>query len=106
PHGRVSLINEEARRLFRIAGHVLHRPLGQVLPPGRLRDMLVDGPPELTDQTILTDEFALVVSRMPVKLAERDLGTVITARDRTETIGLLRELDSVKGLTDALRAQQ
>ena len=27
-------------------------------------------------------------------------------RDRTELVGLLRELDSVRGLTDALRAQQ
>ncbi len=27
---------------------------------------------------------------------------VVTVRDRTELVGLLRELDSVRGLTDAL----
>ena len=106
PDGRVSLINEEARRLFHIGGDVLRRPLRDVLPEGKVRDLLAEGPAEVTDETLLTEQFALVVSRMPVRLGERDLGTVITARDRTETIGLLRELDSVKGFTDALRAQQ
>jgi two-component system CitB family sensor kinase len=43
---------------------------------------------------------------MPVALRGRELGAVVTVRDRTELVGLLRELDSVRGLTDALRAQQ
>src|SRR5690348_16798644 len=43
---------------------------------------------------------------MPVTLHGRELGAVVTVRDRTELVGLLRELDSVRGLTDALRAQQ
>jgi two-component system CitB family sensor kinase len=34
------------------------------------------------------------------------VGSVVTLRDRTELEALLRELDSVNGLTDALRAQQ
>ena len=36
----------------------------------------------------------------------RDLGAVVTVRDRTELEGLLRELDSVDAMTNALRAQQ
>lgn len=55
---------------------------------------------------MLTDDHCLVVNRMPVTLHGRELGAVVTVRDRTELIGLLRELDSVRGLTDALRAQQ
>jgi two-component system CitB family sensor kinase len=43
---------------------------------------------------------------MPVSRQGRDLGAVVTLRDRTELEGLLRELDSVGALTDALRAQQ
>jgi two-component system CitB family sensor kinase len=43
---------------------------------------------------------------MPVSWQGRDLGAVVTLRDRTELEGLLRELDSVDALTDALRAQQ
>ena len=55
---------------------------------------------------MLTDEHCLTVNRMPVALAGRPPGAVVTLRDRTELSGLLRELDSVRGLTDALRAQQ
>ena len=58
------------------------------------------------DEVVLTDDHYLTVNRMPVTLAGRPHGSVVTLRDRTELSGLLRELDSVKGLTDALRAQQ
>jgi two-component system CitB family sensor kinase len=43
---------------------------------------------------------------MPVVRQGRDLGAVVTLRDRTELEGLLRELRAVDALTDALRAQQ
>jgi two-component system CitB family sensor kinase len=43
---------------------------------------------------------------MPVVLAGQPHGAVATLRDRTEMSGLLRELDGVRSLTDALRAQQ
>src|SRR6202022_672069 len=79
--------------------------LATLLPEGRLRDVLA-GAIGGADQVVLTEEHFLVVNRMPVSLAGRDLGAVVTLRDRTELEGLLRELDSVRGLTDALRAQQ
>jgi two-component system CitB family sensor kinase len=55
---------------------------------------------------VLTDDYYLTVNRRPVVLHGRELGAVVTLRDRTELSGLLRELDSVRALTDALRAQQ
>lgn len=55
---------------------------------------------------MLTDRYCLKVNRMPVWLQGRDLGAVVTVRDRTEHVELLRELDSVATLTDALRGQQ
>jgi two-component system CitB family sensor kinase len=58
------------------------------------------------DSVVVTDDHILVVNRMPVSRNGRDLGAVVTLRDRTELEGLLRELDSVDALTDALRAQQ
>jgi two-component system CitB family sensor kinase len=59
-----------------------------------------------SDTVVVTDDHILVVNRMPVAREGRDLGAVVTLRDRTELEGLLRELDSVDALTDALRAQQ
>ncbi|WP_262059558.1 sensor histidine kinase [Streptomyces sp. STR69] len=104
PDGRITVVNDEARTLLGL-GTALGSRLDEVLPDGRLRRAL-DGTLTGTDINVLTDDHCLVVNRMPVTLHGRELGAVVTVRDRTELIGLLRELDSVRGLTDALRAQQ
>jgi two-component system CitB family sensor kinase len=104
PGGRITVVNDEARTLLGL-GTALGSRLDEVLPDGRLRRAL-DGTLTGTDLNVLTDDHCLVVNRMPVTLHGRELGAVVTVRDRTELIGLLRELDSVRGLTDALRAQQ
>ncbi|WP_441249962.1 ATP-binding protein [Kitasatospora sp. McL0602] len=104
PQGRITVVNDEARRLLGL-GTALGARLDQLLPDGRLRRAL-DGSLTGVDLTVLTDSHCLAVNRMPVALRGRELGAVVTVRDRTELVGLLRELDSVRGLTDALRAQQ
>jgi two-component system CitB family sensor kinase len=104
PDGRITVVNDEARDLLGL-GTALGSMLAEVLPDGRLRRAL-DGTLAGSDISVLTDDHCLVVNRMPVALHGRELGAVVTVRDRTELIGLLRELDSVRGLTDALRAQQ
>ena len=104
PDGRITVVNDEARDLLGL-GTALGCTLEEVLPDGRLRRAL-DGTLSGSDISVLTHDHCLVVNRMPVALHGRELGAVVTVRDRTELIGLLRELDSVRGLTDALRAQQ
>ncbi|MBS2538720.1 sensor histidine kinase [Catenulispora sp. NF23] len=104
--GRVTMVNDEARRLL---GLPMFGGVGgfleDVVPAGRLQDLL-SGEIEGKDQVVLTDDYYLTVNRMPVTLAGKPHGAVVTLRDRTELSGLLRELDSVTSLTDALRAQQ
>ena len=102
--GRITVANDEARRLLGLGNALGHR-LAELLPDGRLRRAL-DGTLDGVDLTVLTDNHCLAVNRMPVVLHGFVLGAVVTIRDRTELIGLLRELDSVRGLTDALRSQQ
>ena len=104
--GRVSLVNERARRLLGLGTTALHSTLDDLLPPGRVRELMTGAAGEQVDETVLTDDNVLVITRMPVGHGGRPLGAIITIRDRTETAGLLRELDSVRSLTDALRAQQ
>ena len=103
--GRISVINAEAQRLLRIGPGLTGKPIEQVVPAGRLRDLLA-GTIEGADQVALTDDFLLVVNRMPVVLGGRDVGSVVTLRDRTEMEALIRELRSNIGLTAALRAQE
>src|SRR4051794_1490882 len=104
--GRVSLINEGARRLLGIGSTALHEPVADLVPPGRLRDVITGVTGEAADETVVTDAYVLIVTRMNVSHGDRPLGAVITIRDRTEFAGLVRELDSTRSLTDALRAQQ
>jgi two-component system CitB family sensor kinase len=105
PDDRITLINDEARRLVGVGSGVLGKRIGQLLPEGRLREVLTGEQPG-HDQIVLTEQHCLVVNRMRVRQGGRLLGAVVTLRDRTETEDLLRELTSTRGLTDALRAQQ
>ncbi|MDT4913917.1 MAG: two-component system, CitB family, sensor kinase [Pseudonocardiales bacterium] len=102
---RITLINNEARRLMRLSGTVIGRAVDEVFPPGRLRDVL-DGHADGPDQAVLTDDSLLVVNRNPVVVAGRDVGSVVTLRDRTELESLVRELHTMTGLASALRAQE
>jgi two-component system, CitB family, sensor kinase len=103
--GRVGVINTEAQRLLHLPPSVTGQHLDQILPAGRLRDLLA-ADEHGEDQIVLTDEYLLVVNRMPVVLGGRDIGAVVTLRDRTEMEALVRELRSVNELTTAMRAQE
>ncbi|MFD0689232.1 sensor histidine kinase [Actinomadura fibrosa] len=104
PAGRVAVCNDEAGRLLGAApehgGRVEH-----LAAEGALRDVLT-GAREADNLFVTAGERTLVVKRRQVHRNGRDLGAVITLRDRTELETLARELDSVGTLLDALRAQR
>ncbi|MBA2475402.1 MAG: sensor histidine kinase [Actinobacteria bacterium] len=103
--GRVLLVNDEAKRLLGLDDSALGRPLADVVPSGHVRDV-VGGRAAGPDQVVLVNDRVLVANRMPVTIRGRDVGAVVTLRDRTELEGLLRELHDVRSLADALRAQE
>ncbi|HEV7641582.1 MAG TPA: sensor histidine kinase [Gaiellaceae bacterium] len=103
--GRVTLVNDEARRLLDLADVAIGRELTDLVPPGHIREVLA-GNVELPDQVVLVGDRVLVVNRMPVTVRDGVVGAVITLRDRTELEHLLQELNDVRSLADALRAQQ
>jgi len=102
--GRVALANDEALRLLGLPAAIAGRPLRELVPEGRVRDVL-DGTASGVDQVVLARDRTLVVNRRPVKIRGSDVGAVVTLRDRTELEGILRELDTVRALAQALRAQ-
>jgi two-component system CitB family sensor kinase len=105
PQGRMNVINDEARRLLSLTGATLGQQLDELVSPGRLHDIL-SGAVTDADAVAVTDENLLVVNRMPVTVAGRKAGWVVTIRDHTEMEALLRQLDSVESITTALRAQE
>ncbi|HEY8980314.1 MAG TPA: sensor histidine kinase [Streptomyces sp.] len=98
--GRVRLLNDEARRLLGIGDEAMGRSLDEALGTGRTADVLA-GRVTGTDLLTVRGPRVLVTNRMPTD----DGGAVATLRDRTELEQLGRELDSTRGLIDALRAQ-
>jgi two-component system CitB family sensor kinase len=97
---RIRLLNDEARRLLGIGDEALGRSLDEALGEGRTADVLA-GRVTGTDLLTVRGQRVLVANRMPTD----DGGAVATLRDRTELEQLGRELDSTRGLIDALRAQ-
>ena len=104
PGDRITMVNDEARRLLVLGVTTSGGRLTDLLPTGRLREVLTGGD-IARDEVVLTDDRALLVNKMLVVLTGQPHGSVITLRDRTEIAGLIRELDGVRRLTETLRAQ-
>ncbi|MER8043832.1 sensor histidine kinase [Streptomyces sp. NPDC094032] len=98
--GRIRLMNDEAQRLLGLGPEATGRPLDEVLGSGRTADVLA-GRATGEDLVTVRGNRVLIANRMPT----HDGGAVATLRDRTELERLGRELDSTRGLIDALRAQ-
>ena len=105
PGGRIRVVNAQARRLLDLPDDVVDRRPVEAVGPGRLAELLEGRIAGDDDLLLVHGERVLVANRMPVRHQQRDLGAVITLRDRTELEGLVRELGSVRDLTDAMRAQ-
>ena len=103
---KILLINDEAMRLLDLSKSVVGQAIEAVLPQGRLLDLIEGETRQGDDEIVLNDKFSLRINARPVRQLGRHVGYVITLRDRTEHVGLLRELDGVTNLTNALRAQQ
>ncbi|MFB7334219.1 ATP-binding protein [Streptomyces adustus] len=98
--GRIRLLNDEAQRLLDLGEEAVGESPDQALGEGRTADVLA-GLVTGTDLLTVRGQRVLVANRMPTD----DGGAVATLRDRTELEQLGRELDSTRGLIDALRAQ-
>ena len=102
--GRITLLNDEARRLLALEPDAIGQSVASVLAPGRVRDVLL-GARDRRDQLVVTQGRVLVANRMPVYVRGEVTGAVVSFRDRTELAEVTRELEGVRTVTDALRAQ-
>ncbi|MBB2944556.1 sensor histidine kinase regulating citrate/malate metabolism [Actinoplanes lutulentus] len=96
--GEVELINDEGRRLLGVLEE------GPTDLPDEVAALISEQRPTV-DEPVLVGDRTLVASRRETRFDGRLLGTVLTLRDHTELRALTGELDSVRGLTEALRAQ-
>jgi sensor histidine kinase regulating citrate/malate metabolism len=104
PGRRVTLVNDEARHLLHLPADCVGRTLDELGVDRRLVTALTsDGASH--DEVVLLDDRVLTLSRMPIDVRGRAIGSVSTLRDRTELVTLQRELGVSRHATDTLRAQ-
>jgi sensor histidine kinase regulating citrate/malate metabolism len=102
--GVVQLANDEARRLLALPDDVVGRPISDLgLPPGLVA--AATGDTAEADDIYVAGEHVLVVSSAPATWEGREVGAVVTLRDRTELVDVTGELDVVRGLSESLRSQ-
>ncbi len=103
--GRVSLVNQEAERLLDVeASRAVGRDVAELGLEPTLTDAVRSGGP-LSDVVVALADRVLIVNAARARWEGRDVGTVLTVRDRTELQGVTAELDTVRSLADSLRSQ-
>jgi sensor histidine kinase regulating citrate/malate metabolism len=102
--GRVQLVNDEASRLLDLTSPVVGRSVRELGLPDELSESLTSARP-LVDETYVLRDRVLVVNQAPARWQSRQVGWVVTLRDRTELQAVTGELDTVRGLADSLRSQ-
>lgn len=102
---RITMVNPLAQRLLSLPEQTVGSNLDELGVEGRLRDVLTGQGGDGADALVIRRGRVLVLNRMPVRLAGRDLGSVTTLRDRTQLAELEREIGAFRGTTDLLRAQ-
>lgn len=102
--GELRLVNDEAIRLLDLPEDAVGRRITEVgLAPGLAAALGDDEPRE--DELYVTEARVLVLNKAEAIWHGRSLGHVATLRDRTDLEDLTGELDTARGLTEALRSQ-
>jgi two-component system, CitB family, sensor kinase len=102
--GRLRLVNDEAVRLLALPRDAIGRPVAELGLAEPIVAALTDDRPR-DDELHLTAERVLVLNKARAHWEGRSLGFVATLRDRTDLENLTGELDTARGLTEALRSQ-
>jgi CitB family two-component system sensor histidine kinase MalK len=103
----ITLVNEEASRLFGLAGvrgQLVGRKVGTVLPGPDLELVLATGRAQL-DNELFINNLPIVTSLVPVLVGNEITGVVATFRDKSEVSLLAEQLSGIRLYAEALRAQ-
>jgi two-component system CitB family sensor kinase len=102
--GRVTLINQEAKRFLPPEATVTDKPAEHFFSDLSFREVLNTGQALYNQQQVI-GEAVVVYNCVPINSKNRILGAVITLRDLTEFQKVAAELMEIKNYTQALRSQ-
>lgn len=101
--GKITTINDEAKKMFEFTDQQLGKPIDEVLPNTNLESVLHTGEAEYDMEQTIGGRI-LITNRIPVIVNEEIVGAVATFKDKTELTILAKELTGVKSMVDSLRA--
>ncbi|MEU7632137.1 sensor histidine kinase [Nocardia sp. NPDC049220] len=100
---RTTFVNDEARRLLGI-GPDIGRSVDEIGLTPRVLEVFRGLDEQPASATV--GSHIVIVSARRVSRDGRDLGAVLTVRDRTDVESLTRQLDAVQSMSTVLRAQR
>ncbi|WP_204250139.1 ATP-binding protein [Mycolicibacterium goodii] len=100
---RTTFVNDKARKLLDVEDR-LGRPVGEIGLTPRVLEVFREA--DATPALATVGDRIVVVSARHVTRDDRELGTVLVVRDRTDVESLTRQLDAVQLMSTVLRAQR
>lgn len=103
----VTLINNEAKRLFKKSGleeDFIGKDVELYMPNSRIKEVLQTGEVQLNEEQNIYG-IKIVTNRVPLYVKGEIVGAIATFRDKTEIRKLAEELTGIRLYAEALRAQ-
>ncbi len=103
----VTLINNEAKRLFKKSGleeDFIGKDVELYMPNSRIKEVLQTGEVQLNEEQNIYG-ITIVTNRVPLYVKGEIVGVIATFRDKTEIRKLAEELTGIRLYAEALRAQ-
>ena len=104
---RVTLINNEAKRLFKKSGleeDFIGKDVELYMPNSRIKEVVQTGEVQLNEEQNIYG-ITIVTNRVPLYVKGEIVGAIATFRDKTEIRKLAEELTGIRLYAEALRAQ-
>ncbi|EOP59523.1 sensory histidine kinase DcuS [Bacillus cereus VDM053] len=104
---RVTLINNEAKRIFKKSGlkeEFIGKDVELYMPNSRIKEVLQTGEVQLNEEQNIYG-ITIVTNRVPLYVKGEIVGAIATFRDKTEIRKLAEELTGTRLYAEALRAQ-
>ncbi|HEK9101047.1 sensor histidine kinase [Bacillus pfraonensis] len=106
-NARVTLINNEAKRLFKKSGleeDFIGKDVEKYMPNSCIKEVLQTGEAQLYEEQNLYG-ITIVTNRVPLYVKGEIVGAIATFRDKTEIRQLAEQLMDIRLYAEALRAQ-
>lgn len=102
--GNITIMNEQAKRIFGLSGEVIGQPIDTVITDTRLPEVMRSGVAQLNQEQTIGNAI-IWSNRIPIREGGKIVGAVTIFQDRTEFAKVAEELTGVRAFVDALRVQ-